>query len=122
MSKIKYYDGEYKDIIVSIPTNTIEMTIKLKMYENGEMFYAKQVFNLEDIKYAEDLFEQCCEGEYPTYTLTEKGEKYVEMIGGNMVKDNNKKENPAKNVKTTSLPVKERRYGFYKCKGRIKGE
>ena len=122
MSKIKYYDGGYKDIIISIPTNTIEMTIELKMYEDGEMFYAKQIFNLEDIKDAEDLFEQCCDGEYPTYTLTEKGEKYVEMIGGNMAKDNNKKENPAKNVKTTSLPVKERRYGFYKCKGRIKGE
>ena len=122
MSKIKYYDGEYKDIIMSIPTNTIEITIKLKMYEDGEMFYAKQIFDLNDIKDAEDLFEQCCEGEYPTYTLTEKGEKYVEMIGGNMAKDNNKKENPAKNVKTTSLPVKERRYGFYKCKGRIKGE
>ena len=56
MSEIKYYDGEYKDIIVSIPTNTIEMTIKLKMYENGEMFYAKQIFDLNDIKDAEDLF------------------------------------------------------------------
>ncbi len=122
MSKIKYYDGGYKDIIMSIPTNTIEMTVKLKMYENGEMFYAKQIFNLEDIKHAEDLFEQCCEGEYPTYTLTEKGEEYVEMIRGNMVKDNNKKENPVKNIKTTPLPVKETRYGFYKCKGRIKGE
>ena len=122
MSKIKYYDGGYKDIVMSIPTNTIEMTIKLKMYENGEMFYAKQIFNLEDIKHAEDLFEQCCEGEYPTYTLTEKGEEYVEMIGSNMAKDNDKKENPAKNVKTTSLPVKETRYGFYKCKGRMKGE
>ena len=44
------------------------------------MFYAKQTFNLEDIKHAEDLFEQCCEGEYPTYTLTEKGEKYVERL------------------------------------------
>ena len=80
MSEIKYYDGEYKDIIVSIPTNTIEMTIKLKMYENGEMFYAKQIFNLEDIKHAEDLFDQCCEGEYPVYTLTEKGEEYVEKL------------------------------------------
>ena len=78
MSKIKYYDGGYKDIIMSIPTNTIEMTIKLKMYENGEMFYAKQIFNLEDIKHAEDLFEQCCEGEYPVYTLTEKGREYFE--------------------------------------------
>lgn len=80
MSEIKYYDGEYKDIIISIPTNTIEMTIKLKMYEDGEMLYAKQVFDLNDIKDAEDLFEQCCDGEYPTYTLTEKGEKYVERL------------------------------------------
>ena len=122
MSKIKYYDGGYKDIIMSIPTNTIEMTVKLKMYENGEMFYAKQIFDLEDIKHAEDLFEQCCEGEYSTYSFAEKGEEYVEMIGDNMAKDNNKKENPVKNVKTTPLPVKEPRYGFYKYKGRIKGE
>lgn len=122
MSEIKYYDGEYKDIIMSIPTNIIEMTIKLKMYEDGEMFYAKQIFDLEDIKDAEDLFEQCCDGEYPTYSFTEKGEKYVEMIGSNMAKDNNKEENPAKNVKTTPLPIKETRHGFYKCKGRIKGE
>ena len=80
MSKIKYYDGGYKDILMSIPTNTIEMTIKLKMYENGEMFYAKQTFGLEDIKDAEDLFEQCCDGEYPVYTLTEKGEVCVERL------------------------------------------
>ena len=80
MSKIKYYDGGYKDIIISIPTNTIEMTIKLKMYEDGEMFYAKQIFNLEAIKDAEDLFEQCCDGEYPTYTLTEKGREYAERL------------------------------------------
>ena len=122
MSEIKYYDGGYKDIIMSIPTNTIEMTVKLKIYEDGEIVDAEQVFDLEDIKDAEDLFEQCCEGEYPRYTLTEKGREYVEMIGGNMAKDNNKKENPVKNVKTTPLPVKETRYGFYKCKDRIKGE
>ena len=79
MSKIKYYDGGYKDIIMSIPTNTIEMTIKLKMYEDGEMFYAKQIFSLE-IGYAEDLFKQCCDGEYPRYTITEKGREYVEGL------------------------------------------
>ena len=78
MSEIKYYDGEYKDIIVSIPTNTIEMTVKLKMYENGELVDAEQVFALNDIRYAEDLFEQCCDGEYPVYTLTEKGREYFE--------------------------------------------
>lgn len=80
MSEVKYYDGEYKDIIVSIPTNTIEMTIKLKVHENGEMFNAEQTFDFEGIKYAENLFEQCCDGEYPQYTLTEKGREYFEGL------------------------------------------
>ena len=73
MSEIKYYDGGYKDIIISIPTNTIEMTIKLKMYENGELVDAEQVFDLNEIGYAEDLFKQCRDGKYPIHTLTEKG-------------------------------------------------
>ena len=80
MSEIKYYDGGYKDIIMSIPTNTIEMTVKVKMYEDGKLVDAKQIFNLEDIKHAEDLFEQCCAGEYPTYTLTEKGREYAKGL------------------------------------------
>ena len=80
MSEVKYYDGGCKDIIIPIPTNTIEMTVKLKIYEDGEMFYAKQIFSLEDIKDAEDLFEQCCDGEYPRYTLTEKGREYAERL------------------------------------------
>lgn len=76
MSEVKEYNGELKDIIIPIPTNAIEMTVKLKIYENGEMFDAEQTFDLEGIKYAEDLFEQCCNGEYPQYTLTEKGREY----------------------------------------------
>ena len=80
MSKIKYYDGGYKDIIMSIPTNTIEMTVKLKIYEDGEIVDAEQVFDLNEIGYAEDLFKQCCDGEYPRYTLTEKGREYVERL------------------------------------------
>lgn len=80
MSEIKYYDGGYKDIIMSIPTNTIEMTIKLKLYENGKIIDAERVFDLNEIKDAEDLFEQCCDGEYPRYTCTEKGREYVERL------------------------------------------
>lgn len=76
MSEVKCYDGELKDIIIPIPNNAIEMTVKLKVYENGEMFDAEQTFDLEGIKYAEDLFEQCCNGEYPIYTLTAKGREY----------------------------------------------
>ena len=87
MSKIKYYDGGYKDIIISIPTNTIEMTIKLKMYENGELVDAEQTFDLNDIRYAEGLFEQCCEGEYHTYTITAKGREYAEGLRGERMID-----------------------------------
>lgn len=87
MSKIKYYDGGYKDIIMSIPTNTIEMTVKLKMYEDGKLVDAKQIFDLNDIKDAEDLFEQCCDGEYPRYTLTEKGKECVERLCGERMID-----------------------------------
>ena len=87
MSEIKYYDGECKNIIMSIPTNTIEMTVKLKLYENGEVIDAEQVFDLNDIKHAEDLFEQCCGGEYPMYTITEKGREYVEGLRGERIVD-----------------------------------
>ena len=80
MSEVKYYDGEYEDIILSIPTDTVEMTVKLKVYEKGGVFNVEQTFDLEDIKYAEHLFEQCCNGEYPVYTLTEKGRKYFEGL------------------------------------------
>ena len=80
MSEVKYYNGEYKDIILSIPTNTVEMTVKLKLYEKGGVFNVEQTFDLEDIRYANNLFEQCCNGEYPMYTLTEKGREYFEGL------------------------------------------
>lgn len=80
MSEVKCYDGELKDIIIPIPTNTIEMTVKLKVYENGEIFDAQMPLDLEGIKYAEDLFKQCCDGNYPEYTLTEKGIEYFEGL------------------------------------------
>ena len=87
MSKIKYYDGGYKDIIMSIPTNTIEMTVKAKMYADGEIIDAEQVFDLNEIGYAEDLFKQCCDGEYPTYTITEKGREYTKGLRGERMID-----------------------------------
>lgn len=80
MSEVKYYDGECKDIIVSIPTNTVCMTMNVTVYEDGRIFEATQELDLGGIKYAEDLFEQCCDGEYPVYTLTEKGKEYFERL------------------------------------------
>ena len=80
MSEVKYYDGEYKDIIVSIPTNTVHVAIDIAVYEDGGVFEATQELDLEGIKYAEDLFKQCCNGEYPMYTLTKKGIEYFEGL------------------------------------------
>lgn len=82
MSEVKCYDGEYKDIIVSIPTNTVHMTIDIAVCEGGGIIEGTQELDLEDIKYAKNLFEQCCNGEYPMYTLTEKGRKYFEGLMG----------------------------------------
>ena len=90
MSEVKYYDGECKNIVISIPTNTIEMTVKLKLYEDGEIIDAEQVFNLNEIGYAEELFKQCCDREYPTYTITEKGREYVEELRGERIVDDGK--------------------------------
>ena len=84
MSEVKYYDGGYEDIILSIPTNTVEMTVKLKLYEKGGVFNVEQTFDLEDIKYAENLFEQCCNGEYPVYTLTEKARNILKDYASNI--------------------------------------
>ena len=83
MSEVKYYDGEYKDIIVSIPTNTVHVTIDVAVYEDGGIFEGTQELDLEGIKYAEDLFEQCCNGEYPVYTLIEKGIEFIERLMNN---------------------------------------
>jgi len=83
MSEVKYYDGKYKDIIVSIPINTVHVTMDVAVYEDGGIFEATQELDLEGIKYAENLFEQCCNGEYPVYTLTEKGIEFIERLMNN---------------------------------------
>lgn len=81
MSEVKCYDGELKDIIISIPANTVHATVDVELYENGDIVKATQELDLEGIKYAEDLFEQCCDGEYPVYTLTEKGRECFKNLG-----------------------------------------
>lgn len=77
MSEVKCYEGEFKDIIISIPTNTVHAIVDVEVYEHGGIIKATQEFDLKGIKYAEDLFEQCCNGEYPVYTLTEKGREIM---------------------------------------------
>ena len=76
------YKGTEKDIVLSIPTNTVEIKISLIMYEDGELVKAEQILDMKSIKECEQLFEDTISGEYPVYTLTEKGleelEKYFD--------------------------------------------
>lgn len=76
------YEGAEKDIVLNIPTNTVEIKISLTMYDDGKLVEAEQILDMESIKECEQLFEDTVSGEYPIYTLTEKGlnelEKYFD--------------------------------------------
>lgn len=76
------YKGAEKDIVLSIPTNTVEIKISLTMYEDGKLVNAEQILDMESIKECEQLFEDTISGEYPIYAFTEKGlnelEKYFD--------------------------------------------
>lgn len=75
-----YYDGNFDDIIISIPSNTVEMRTEVIVYEDGELRKASCEYNLNDIRDAKNTFEMCCNGEYPAYELTELGERYAEDL------------------------------------------
>lgn len=75
-----YYDGNFDDVIISIPSNTVEMRTEVIVYEDGELRKASCEYNLNDIRDAKNTFEMCCNGEYPAYELTELGERYAEDL------------------------------------------
>lgn len=75
-----YYDGNFDDIIISIPSNTVEMRTEVIVYEDGKLRKASCEYNLNDIRDAKNTFEMCCNGEYPAYELTELGERYAEDL------------------------------------------
>lgn len=75
-----YYDGNFEDIIISIPSNTVEMKTEVIVYKDGKLHKASCQYSLEDIKDAQNTFEMCCMGEYPTYELTELGKQYIKYL------------------------------------------
>lgn len=72
------YEGMEKDIVLSIPTSTVEMKISLTMYEDGKLVNAEQILSMETIRECENLFEETVAGDYPIYAFTEKGVKELE--------------------------------------------
>ena len=77
MTERKMYEGECDDVIISIPENTVEMSVEVTIYESGKTTKATQTFNLKDIEEAKQLFWDCVTGEYPQYVLTEKGKDFA---------------------------------------------
>lgn len=80
MEDKNYYDGNFDDIIISIPSNAVEMETKVIIYEDGELQKVSCQYDLQDIKDARNTFEMCCAGDYPTYELTELGEQYIKDL------------------------------------------
>ena len=74
----KEYEGKFNDIIISIPENTVQLDVEVTVFENGKTVKATSTYDLSDVREAMRLFEDCCAGEYPLYTLTDKGR---EMLG-----------------------------------------
>lgn len=69
------YEGDLKDIIIDIPIDTIEMTLTIKVYKDGEIQECERRFNMQDIEDAKQTFEDCINGDYPLYGLTDKGKE-----------------------------------------------
>ena len=69
---------KFVDTVISIPKNTVSITLQAKVYENGELKDIIAEFDLEDIREMIDLFEQTIAGTYPKYVLTDIGKQMVE--------------------------------------------
>ena len=72
IDRIDLFKQPDKDIIIDIPTNTVEMTLTLKVYTDGEIQECERRFDMQDIRDAEQTFTDCIDGKYPLYAMTDK--------------------------------------------------
>ena len=69
---VKIEDIKFEDAILSIPKNSVEIEFKAKVFKNGEIVTLSGIYDLENIQEAKRLFDKCCDGEYPTYIVSEE--------------------------------------------------
>ena len=69
--------------VVSIPTNTVELTIGAKIYIDGELKEAHKIMNMQDIRKAVSEAEEFYIPEDAVFTLTDEGRKYAETLENN---------------------------------------
>ena len=73
-------DIQFEDIVITIPKNTIAMTIGVDVYEDGDIQKFCSEYNLSEINECRDVLEKYIEGELPKYKITEKGLAYLEEL------------------------------------------
>lgn len=83
-------DVEFKDAVIAIPKNTIELEINATVYQDGKLQVINSIYNLQEIQHLFQLFLDTIEGDYPKYVLTEKGQAYLALKELNkIVSENN---------------------------------
>ena len=73
-------DYQFKDIIIPIPKNTVKFVITTTVYEDDKISILEGTYNIDDIIQCEKTFEDCLNGEYPTYKITEMGKEFLRSI------------------------------------------
>lgn len=69
-------DVEFKDAVIAIPKNTIELEINATVYQDGQLQVINGIYNLQEVQHLFQLFLDTIEGDYPKFVLTEKGQAY----------------------------------------------
>ena len=73
-------DIEFEDAVISLPKNTVHLSITAKTYEADGEHTIRAEFTLADIRDMFETFEKTIDGDYPVYALTEEGKRYAEEL------------------------------------------
>ena len=67
-------------IVLAVPTNSVEVSISAKVYQDGELQTVCRTMGLQEIR---EAFQEAEQGYIPSdavFTLTPLGEKYVDEL------------------------------------------
>lgn len=73
-------DIEFVDAVFPIPKNAVHIMLEAEIFESGEAHTVKAEFSPSDVRDAINLFEKTVEGDYPKFTLTEKGKEWLNKL------------------------------------------
>ena len=73
------YEGEYDNIVISIPTNTIEVNITVTVFDNSEITQYHAIYDNNTLYEMKQEYEE----NYCKYVITEEGMKYLDELENN---------------------------------------